>query len=62
MELYDKVKTLATEKGMSIAGVEKAAGLANGTIGKWQDSSKGVRLESVKAIAAALEVSIEKLL
>lgn len=61
MELYEKVKALAEAKGFSIASLEKAAGLANGTIGKWRESCKGVTLNSVKAIAAVLEVSIEEL-
>ena len=62
MNLYEKVKNLAVLKGLSIAALEKAAGLANGTIGKWRDSSVGVRLESVKAVAVVLGVSIEELL
>lgn len=62
MNLYEKVKELAAKKTMSIAEVEKAAGLANGTIGKWRNSSNGVRLESVKAVAKALSVRIEELL
>ncbi len=62
MELYEKVKKLAEAKGFSIASLEKAAGLANGTIGKWRESSKGVTFNSIKAIANALNVSIEELL
>ena len=62
MELYEKVKALAKAKGFSIASLEKKAGLANGTIGKWRASSKGVTLNSVKAIATALEISIEELI
>lgn len=62
MTLYEKVKTFAEKKLMSIAAVEKAAGLANGTIGKWRTSSAGVRLESVKAVAAVLCVRLEELL
>lgn len=61
MDLYEKVKALAEAKGFSIASLEKAAGLANGTIGKWRESSKGVTLNSVKAVATVLEVSIEDL-
>lgn len=62
MELYEKVKAFAEAKGYSIAALEKAAGIANGTIGKWRESSKGVTLNSVKSIANVLEISIEELL
>lgn len=60
--MYEKIKALADEKGLSISALEKLAGLANGTIGKWRESKGGIRLESVKAVADALEVSINKLI
>lgn len=60
--MYSKVKKLADEKGISIAALEKQAGLANGTIGKWRDSDKGVRVSSLAAIAKILDVPMEKLL
>ena len=59
--MYDKVKELAEKRNMSIAEVERVAGLSNGTIGKWRDGKNGVRFESVKAVAEALEVKIEEL-
>lgn len=62
MGLYEKVKALAEAKGFSIASLEKAAGLANGTIGKWRKSGKGATLNSIKAIAKTLNISIEELL
>lgn len=60
--MYNKVKEMADKKGISIAALEKQAGLANGTIGKWRDSDKGVRASSIAAIAKALDVPIEKLM
>ena len=60
--MYNKVKEMADKKGISIAALEKQAGLANGTIGKWRDSDKGVRASSIAAIAKILEVPMEKLL
>lgn len=60
--MYDKVKALAESKGITIAALEKQAGLSNGTIGKWKESSGGVRIETVKAVADALGVSIEELI
>lgn len=59
--MYDKIKAIATEKGMTIEEVEKKAGLSNGTIGKWRKSNKGVWVSSAKAVADALEVGIEEL-
>lgn len=59
--MYEKVKEIAEKKGMSIAAVEKAAGLANGTIGKWRNANGGIRYESIKAVADVLEVNIEEL-
>ncbi len=61
MNLYDKVKAEADKKGMTIASVEKAAGLANGTIGKWREAD-GARIKSVLAVADALKVNIKDLL
>lgn len=60
--MYDKVKAIADEKKISIAEVERNAGLANGTIGKWREAKNGIRFESVKAVAEALGVSIEELM
>lgn len=61
--MYDKVKAIAAKKNMSIAEVEKKAGLSNGTIGKWREAKgTGIRFESIRAVAAALEVNIEELI
>lgn len=60
--MYDKVKNIADAKKISIAELERKAGLSNGTIGKWRDSKNGIRFESVKAVAEALGVSIEELM
>lgn len=61
--MYQRVKELAKARGMSIKAVEKAAGLSNGTIGKWQRSkSKTGNLVSVRAIADALGVTVDELI
>lgn len=60
--MYDKVKAIADEKKISIAALERKAGLSNGTIGKWRDGKNGVRFESVKAVADALEIDIKELM
>ena len=57
--IYDNVKTIASQKNMSIAELEKRAELSNGTIGKWRDSNPNV--ESLIKVAKALNVSISTL-
>ena len=52
--MYDKVKNIADAKKISIAELERKAGLSNGTIGKWRDSKNGIRFESVKAVGKHL--------
>lgn len=59
--MYDTIKRLAEDKGYSIAALEKAAGLSNGTIGKWRESAEGVRVSSIKALADVLEVSVDEI-
>lgn len=61
MKLYEKVKSLAEAKGISIAALEKKAGIANGTIGKWRDD-RDVKVSTITEIAKALGVSIADLI
>lgn len=58
--LYINIKRMCEEKKTSISSVEKAAGLSNGTIGKWKDSD--ALASSVVAVAKVLGVSVEKLM
>ncbi len=37
MAIYDKVKQLADERGLSIRQLSKECGFSHGTIGKWRD-------------------------
>lgn len=60
--MYDKVKAIADKRNLSIAAVEKMAGLANGTIGKWRNAKDGIRFESIRAVADALEIDIKELM
>lgn len=60
MHIYDKIKAMCEEKGVSVRQVEAAAGLKNGTISKWNDSSPTVK--SLKAVADVLKVKIDKLI
>ena len=50
--VYDKVKKLADKRGISIYALEREAGLPNGAISKWRESSP--TLKSLQAVAGAL--------
>lgn len=58
--LYDKIKEICKKKGITVSTVEKEAGLSNGTIRKWNNSSPTV--DSLKAVANVLKVRVEKLI
>jgi transcriptional regulator with XRE-family HTH domain len=58
--IYDKIKAICEEKSLSIRQVEVAAGLKNGAISKWNDSSPTVK--SLKAVADVLKVKVDKLI
>nr|DAF09720.1 MAG TPA: HTH-type transcriptional regulator [Caudoviricetes sp.]DAX25730.1 MAG TPA: hypothetical protein [Caudoviricetes sp.] len=45
---------------MSVRQVEYAAGLKNGAIGKWNESSPTIK--SLKAVADVLKVKVDKLI
>lgn len=58
--IFENVKKLCDEKGISISKLEKDAGLGNGTIGGWRNSVP--RSDSLQAVAKVLKVKMEKLL
>ena len=58
--LYDKIKEICREKGVSISAVEKEANLGNGAISKWNKSSP--TLDNLQAVARVLKVKVEKLI
>ena len=58
--IYDKIKEVCKERGVSVASVEKQAGLANGAICKWNDSSPTV--DKLQAVAKVLKIRIDKLI
>ena len=60
MHIYDKIKAICKEKGMSVRQLESAAGLKNGAISKWNDSSPTIK--SLKAVADVLKVKVDKLI
>lgn len=58
--LYDNVKKLCEEKGVSILSLEKALGFPRSSICKWNENEPGIR--KVQKVADYLGVSIEELL
>lgn len=58
--LLDNIKREARKKGITITKLEEAAGLSNGTIGKWSTSSP--RIDNLRPIADYFGITIDDLL
>lgn len=58
--IYERVKTIADMRGMSLASLEREAKIGNGTIGKWKDAEPGAR--NLFRVAKVLGVDINILL
>lgn len=58
--IYENIKRICTDKGVSIAEIEKRAGLGNGTIKKWEICSPTV--SKLEAVARILDTSIMDIL
>lgn len=58
--IYENVKRLSGKKGKSIRAIEMQAGLGNGVIRGWKNSSPTV--DKLKAVADVLGVSLEELI
>lgn len=58
--IYDTIKALCKKRGLSVTSVEKEAGLSNGAISKWNDSSPTV--DKLNAVAKVLNVKVDCLL
>ena len=58
--IYDKIKEIASEKGISIYRIEKDLDLGNGNISKWNTSSPSAT--TLNSIANYLNVRLEQLL
>lgn len=60
--IYENVKRLCDERNISIWALERACGIANGAIGKWNGSINAPRIDTVKAIADYFGVTVDALL
>lgn len=57
--LFQNIQALCKEAGISISALEKATGLGNGVISRWETSSP--RLENVQLVAKYFGVSVDQL-
>ena len=57
---FDKVKSLAAERGMSYNELEREAGLTRNSVYKWASSTPSV--DKVAAVAKVLGVTIDELM
>ena len=58
--LYENIKKVAKQRSLSLAEVERRAGLSKGHIAKWKIFSPN--LASLKKVASVLDVAIDDLL
>lgn len=58
--VYDNIKKLCGEKGMTISGLESAAKLSNGAISKWKN--KIPQADNLFSVSKVLNTSMELLL
>ncbi|MFT3982274.1 MAG: helix-turn-helix transcriptional regulator [Lachnospiraceae bacterium] len=58
--IFKNVETLARKNNIPIYELEKRAGIANGTVGRWKSSSPNIR--SLQAVAKVLGVKVDELL
>lgn len=59
--IYENVKRLCKEKNITIMDLEKACGIANGTVGKWSLRGSSPRVETLLRIAGYFGVSMDEL-
>ncbi|HDP1317309.1 TPA: helix-turn-helix transcriptional regulator [Enterococcus faecalis] len=60
MDLYEKIKLLASEKKMSIRQLEETLGFGNGVINRWRKNTPGS--DKLKKVADYFNVSVDYLL
>ena len=60
MKIYERVRQICKDQRRSVAEIERAAGLSNGAISKWDESIPSIK--NISAVAGALDVCIEDLI
>lgn len=59
--IYENVKRLCAERGITIMELEKACGIANGTVGKWALRNSSPRVGTLLRVASYFGVSVDNL-
>lgn len=59
MSLFEKIQSLAKEKGLTIKQIERECGLANATIRRWETQNPS--FDSVLKVSTYLQVSLDYL-
>ena len=60
MAIYDRIKAICKEQGISVTQLEKKSDLSNGAISKWNESSPTV--DKLSAVAKVLKTTVDDLL
>lgn len=60
MNIVQRIRRLCSDKGITLAELERTTGIANGTISKWEKSDP--KAKTVKAVADFFKVSTDYLL
>lgn len=58
--MYDRMRSLCNERGISVARLERAADIANGTIWKWQKQTPTIG--TLDKVSKALGMGIVELM
>lgn len=58
--IYNKIKEICKQKGISVTCLEKKAGLSNGAISKWNSSSPTA--DNLQAVAKILNVTLDEII
>ena len=58
--LLENIRRLCSQKPVSIAKLERATGIGNGTIGRWDISSPSI--ENVQKVAEYFGVTVDELI
>ena len=58
--IFNNIKKICDEKGISIFQLEKEAGLGNGTISGWKESMP--RIDKLQSVAKVLNSEVNKLI
>lgn len=59
--IYENVKRLCAERNITVMELEKACGIANGTVGKWALRNSSPRVETLLRVASYFDVSMDEL-